>query len=235
MQNIKDDNTREYEIDGKKGNRYFWSQKMRALETEIRKSKDEINALKAFGHSVPQINDLQQRIKAFRAKYDQIAEITGIDPEPKRLTVQKVKIEYENGGVSGARNPYSEKAQEHANKYYGLIRSMKTDVSKISKSTGFSEDKIQEVKDFIFNEKHDLGNAEKEYFKPDYMMAESWKRLIDGKPEPHDITLINHEIMEHDLMKQGYTQAEAHIITSKKYNYDKEATEFYDKIEKYMD
>lgn len=75
---------------------------MRALETEIRKSKDEINALKAFGHSVPQINDLQQRIKAFRAKYDQIAEVTGIDPEPKRLTVQKPIIE--NGVASSPSN-----------------------------------------------------------------------------------------------------------------------------------
>lgn len=131
--------------------------------------------------------------------------------------------------------PSGEKAQEHADKYYGLVRSMKTDVSKIAKTTGISEDKIQEVKDFIFNEKHDLGGVEKEYFKPDYMMSESWKRLIDGKPEPHDITLINHEIMERNLIKQGYTQAEAHIITSKKYNYDKEAKAFYGKIEKYKD
>lgn len=92
LQKIKDDNTKIYEIDGKKGNRYFWSQKMRALETEIRKSKDEINALKAFGHSEPQIQDLQQRIKAFRAKYDQITKVTGIDKEPKRLTVQKPVI-----------------------------------------------------------------------------------------------------------------------------------------------
>lgn len=137
--------------------------------------------------------------------------------------------------ISGARNPYGDKAQEHAEKYYGLVRSMKTDVSKIAKTTGFSEDKIQEVKDFIFNEKHDLGGAEKEYFKPDYMMGESWKRLIDGKPEPHDITLINHEITERELMKQGYTQSEAHIIASEKHNYAKEAAEFYDRIEKYND
>ena len=112
---------------------------------------------------------------------------------------------------------------------------MKTDVEKIAKTTGFSEEKIQEVKNFIFYDKHDLGGEEPELFKPDFMMGESWKRLIDGKPEPHDITLIKHEIMERDLIKQGYTQDEAHIITSKKYNYDKEATEFYGKIEKYSD
>ena len=139
------------------------------------------------------------------------------------------------GGISGARNPYGEKAQEHADRYYGLIRSMKTDVSKIAKTTGFSEDKIQAVKDFIFNEKHDLGGTEKEYFQPDYMMSESWKRLINGKPEPHDITLIKHEITERDLMKKGFSQSEAHIMASEKYNYAKEAAEFYDRIEKYKD
>ena len=140
-----------------------------------------------------------------------------------------------SGAISGARNPYGDKAQEHAKKYYGLVRSMKTDVSKIAKTTGFSENRIQEVKDFIFNEKHDLGGAEKEHFEPDYMMGESWRRLIDGKPEPHDVTLINHEIMERDLMKKGFTQAEAHIMASKKYDYAREAAEFYDRIEKYSD
>lgn len=138
-------------------------------------------------------------------------------------------------GISGALNPNGKRGEEHAKRYYGLVRSMKTDVSKIAKTTGFSESKIQEVKDFIFNEKHDLGGAEKEYFMPNYMMAESWQRLINGKPEQHDITLINHEIMERELMKQGYTQSEAHIMASKKYNYDKEATEFYGRIEKYTD
>lgn len=112
---------------------------------------------------------------------------------------------------------------------------MKTDVPKIAKATGFSESEIQKVKNFIFNEKHDLGGIEKELFEPDYMMSESWQRLIDGKPQPHDITLINHEIMESSLIKQGYTQAEAHIMASEKYNYAKEAAEFYDRIEKYRD
>lgn len=89
LKKIKDDNTKEYEIDGKKGNRYYWSQKMRALETEIRKAKDEINALKAFGHSVPQIKDLKQRINALTAKYNEISDAVGIDKEIQRTIVRK--------------------------------------------------------------------------------------------------------------------------------------------------
>ena len=140
-----------------------------------------------------------------------------------------------SGAISGARNPLSEKAKEHAQKYYGLVRSMKTDVAKISKATGISEDEVQSVKNFIFLEKHDLGGKELEYFEPDYMMAESWQRLIDGKPEQHDITLLKHEILEKELMEKGLLQEEAHIQASKKYNYSKEAGEYYAKIKKYKD
>ena len=39
--------------------------------------------------------------------------------------------------------------------------------------------------------------------------------------------------MEKGLIKQGYTQAEAHNMTSEIHNYDKEANEFYGKIKKY--
>lgn len=174
------------------------------------------------------------------------AEFYGIDKEDsfedfkKKYMKSSVDIEkfsksstITSGAVSGARNPFGEKAKEHAQKYYGLVRSMKTDVEKISKSTGMSKDDIQSVKNFIFLEKHDLGGKELEYFEPDYMMAESWQRLIDGKPEKHDLTLINHEVMEKKLMSEGLSQEEAHIKTSSKYNYSKEAGEYYAKIKKY--
>lgn len=110
---------------------------------------------------------------------------------------------------------------------------MTTDVKRIAKTTGYSEAEIQSIKNYIFLDKHDLGGAEPEYFKPDYMMGESWRRLIAGTPEPHDLTLIKHELMEKKLMLDGMSQDEAHIVTSRIYNYDKEATEFYDKIKKH--
>lgn len=229
---------------------------------EARKSTDD-EALKAgldidFGNASKRLKEREAKLKHFcketGLKYDSSrVQVFSAETEngirswdrsiaQKAVTASKRTLTnsadsgiIKSGAISGARNPYGEKAQEHADKYYGLVRSMKTDVSKIAKTTGISENKIQEVKDFIFNEKHDLGGVEKEYFKPDYMMSESWKRLIEGNPEPHDITLINHEITERELMKQGYTQAEAHIIASEKHNYAKEAAEFYDRIEKYKD
>ncbi len=139
----------------------------------------------------------------------------------------RIKI---SGAISGALNPDSERADKHAEQYYESVRKMKNDVKRIAENTGYSEEFIQTIKDFIFNEKHDLGDRV-DYFEPDYKMAQTWQRLIDGTNIlPHDITLIKHEEMERELMRQGLSQSEAHEITSRKYNYDKEAREYYDKI-----
>ena len=149
-----------------------------------------------------------------------------LNPDSKRGTII-------SGAISGARNPYGKAAIEHAKRYYGLVRRMKTDVAKISNITGISKKEIQAIKDFIFNDKHDLGGIEPQRFEPDYMMAESWQRLVEGKPQKHDITLIKHEQLERRLMAQGMSQDDAHIEASRKYNYDKEANEFYGKISKF--
>lgn len=59
---------------------------------------------------------------------------------------------------------------------------MKSDVIKIAKTTGLPVEQIQEIKNFIFYEKHDLGGNEPEHFKPDFMMGESWRSLLPESP-----------------------------------------------------
>ena len=89
LKRFEEKDKRIYKIGNIEKDGYGWSQSMRACETEIRRCKDEINALKAFGNSEQQIKELRQRIKTVRAKYNEIAEVTGILPEPKRLSVPK--------------------------------------------------------------------------------------------------------------------------------------------------
>lgn len=139
--------------------------------------------------------------------------------------------------VSGGRitNPYGKAATAHAERYYGLVRNMKNDVSRIAKNTGFPEEDIQRIKNFIFLEKHDLGHGEPEYFAPDFAMAQSWQRLIDGKAKPHDLTLLRHETLENKLMDSGISQSEAHIQASKKYNYTKGSDDYYGALKKHKD
>ena len=117
--------------------------------------------------------------------------------------------------VSGALNPNSPRAQAHAERYYEAVRAMTTDV-------------IQRIKDFIFMDIHDLGGGRISRFDASFEMAQSWQRLIEGKNiQPHDLTLLRHEIMEKQLMDSGYTQDEAHTLTSQIYNYAKEAYKFH--------
>lgn len=136
-----------------------------------------------------------------------------------------------SGAISGALNPDSIEAQKHADRYYEAVRKMTTDVQRIAENTGFDEELIRSIKSFVFLEKHDLGDGQPDYFYPSYIMSQSWQRLIDGRNIlPHDITLLNHEKMEQELMQQGYSQDEAHRITEERYNYSKEAKDYYAEI-----
>lgn len=137
-----------------------------------------------------------------------------------------------SGGVSGAiTDTYSEAAKKHAKIRYNAIRKQKHDVRKIATNTGYTEEIIQEIKDYLFIDEHNLGDRIAR-FDPDFAIAHSWDRLSQGVFEPHDLTLLKHEIMERQLIREGLTQHEAHIQTSKKYNYQKEAAEYYAELKK---
>lgn len=204
---------------------------------KLKEARERLESIRISEYSMENADEFmaeaftRNRIGLGRSKYtDRVMDV--LDRE-YRIEKDMGSDIIKSGAISGARNPYGEAAKEHARKYYGLVRSMTTDVQKIAETTGFPEIEIQRIKNYVFMEKHDLGGEEPEFFEPDFMMAESWRRLQAGTPEPHDITLLHHERMERELMQQGMSQEEAHIITTKKYNYGKEAAEFYDKIKKY--
>ena len=78
-----------YKVGNLEGDGYYFSQRLRGIETEVRKMKDEINALKSFGNSSNEIKSLRMKINTYRIKYNEISEITGISQEPKRMSVPK--------------------------------------------------------------------------------------------------------------------------------------------------
>ena len=86
---LKAENEKQYEINGISKDGYGWSQVLRNLESNTRNAKDEINALKAFGNSQAEIDRLNAQIKLYRAKYEQICEVTGIKPDYKRMSVPR--------------------------------------------------------------------------------------------------------------------------------------------------
>ncbi len=125
-----------------------------------------------------------------------------------------------SGAVSGALNPTSKQAEQHAVRYYESVRHMRTDTIKISESTGISKDKLDKIKSHVFVKEHELVDG-KRRFDPDYEMAQSWQRLINGDYKEQDIVLLKHEYAELRYMEKGFSQNEAHIKASKKYNFAK--------------
>lgn len=130
-----------------------------------------------------------------------------------------------SGAVYGAWNskndPDEIHRRAHAEQYYESVRKRNTDreIVRIAKNTGFSQDDIRAVYLHVFENYYDLEGGKKR-FDPDYDMAQSWSRLFDGKNiQKHDITLLNHELMESKLMAKGKDYDTAHKITQEKYDY----------------
>lgn len=157
----------------------------------------------------------------------------------RNFSREKVYLARKNGiidisslKISGALDPYSKRADKHALQYYESVRKMKTDYIKIAKNTGIDVDEVKYIKNYLFVDEHELLTGRKR-FDPSYQISESWRRLIDGKNiQKHDLILLKHEVLERKLILSGLSQDEAHIQASKKYNYTKEAGEYYAKINK---
>lgn len=86
---LKAENERQYTIGNSTGDGYFWSQRMRSIESATRNAKDQINALQAFGNSQTDIDKLKAQIKAYRQKYNEICDVTGIKPDYRRMSIPK--------------------------------------------------------------------------------------------------------------------------------------------------
>lgn len=136
--------------------------------------------------------------------------------------------------ITGARiiNEYSKEAFAHADKYYGLVRSMKTDYIKIANNTGFNTSDIKMIKEYLFINEHII-DGEPKRFESDFAIAQSWQRLINGDYIDLDILLLNHEKYENELVNKGFSQYDAHIEATKKYNYNEASKEHYANLRKH--
>lgn len=144
--------------------------------------------------------------------------------------------------ISGARitDLYSTEADEFAEMYYNEIRKFSTDSRKIAENLGKDESDIKKIKEYLFegNSLIDPDTGESRPFDPDCAIAQSWQRLMIGKDiKPHDKTLIEHELLEMKIKREnpGIDHVKAHELASEKYNYPKEALEYYGNLKKHKE
>ena len=124
-----------------------------------------------------------------------------------------------NTGASGALDPNSQQAHNHAELYYEGIRRRKGDVARIANNTGFSEDDVRAVKNHVFIENHDFIDGRNERFAPDFDQSQAWQRLEAGTFTDDDITFLNHELVELNYMLSGDVYEIAHEKANAKYNW----------------
>lgn len=235
-------------FDGVTYTAYEATQMQRKLERTIRKVRREKKAYQAAGLT-DDATASGIRLRRLNDKYTGFCQAADLPTQKERLKVLYVDENTLNAKaksgiiktgekhvqrlISGARNPWGKAASKHANLYYAFIRSIDTDAAHIAANTGFSEDVIREIKRYLFLDSHELWDGVRQ-FDPDYMIAQSWQRLMEGKHIlPHDLLLLQHEALERSLVQAGRTQDEAHIIASRKFNYSKEATAYYAALKKY--
>lgn len=141
--------------------------------------------------------------------------------------------------VTGARitNPDTKEARKWAEAYYEEIRHKSTDYVKIAERTGITVEQAKAIKQYLFFDKNKYNELlkKRERFDPDPAIAQSWQRLAEGKNIlSHDITMIKHELYEMEIKKKNPNMShnDAHRLASNKYNYDKEALEYYGNLDK---
>ena len=98
LKRFDEQDKRLYKIGDIEKDGYGWSQTMRGLESDIRKSKDEINALQSLGGNESKIKELKNRINVFKSKYDEISDITDIAKDKRRMSTyynntKKLKVD----------------------------------------------------------------------------------------------------------------------------------------------
>lgn len=76
------------EYDGKEKTRYEWIQKQREIEREVRKQKTTANMAKAAGDN-QLVKDCNTRIKALKAKYNDLTESVGLQKTEERMRATK--------------------------------------------------------------------------------------------------------------------------------------------------
>ena len=153
----------------------------------------------------------------------------GIESVDEREQKRYNRVMKSSGAVYGAWNdrndPYNKERDRHAQEFYESVRNRNKqhEIVKVSNNSGLSQSDVEKIYNHIFINEYDLEDG-RTRFDPSYDMAESWRRLseIGGKNiQPHDLVMLRHELMEHDLMVKGMKYDEAHKLTNKSYNYQK--------------
>jgi hypothetical protein len=135
-----------------------------------------------------------------------------------------IKVGAKSGALTSKNDPDFKRRDTFAEMYYREVvgRKREYEIRAVAKNSGFSTEDIEKVFSHVFEKEHLFEDGTVHKFFPDYDMAQSWIRLREGKNiKKHDIILLNHELMEANIMRNeaNIPYEPAHEEAQKQYNY----------------
>lgn len=246
---------RKKEYNGKEYTTYEALQQQRKMETAMRKTRRDIRLLQEGESEQSGLLLKKAKYQGQMQIYKDFSKKMGLPEQLDRVyqdglrgrfamtATEKKSIEKTSSFdimKSGARitDLFSKRATEFAQMYYAEIRVFSSDVKRIAANLNKEESDIKRIKAYLFEDAslYDPDTGEWRRFDPDCAIAQSWQRLMIGTNiKPHDRTLIEHELLEMQIKAEnpGIDHAKAHELASEKYNYPKEAEEYYGNLKKH--
>lgn len=237
------------EFQGKEYTVYEAKQRQRQMETAMRAQREKVRALQKGKADQDEILAHKMKYQGQLNEYARFSKKMGLRQERERIYLDMkgrvapdlrkfiakstwndiIKSGAINGALTDKNDPLYTRRDAHANRYYESMRNSRKSniIDHIANNTGISKKSISKIYDHVFINEYELSGG-KRRFDPDYYMAESFRRLREGKNiQKHDLIMLKHERLEYELMKKIHLKYdEAHKITERKYNYQKALNKF---------
>lgn len=237
------------EFQGKEYTVYEAKQRQRQMETAMRAQREKVRALQKGKADQDEILTHKMKYQGQLNEYARFSKKMGLRQERERIYLDMkgrvapdlrkfiakstgndiIKSGAINGALTDKNDPLYTRRDAHANRYYESMRNSRKSniIDHIANNTGISKKSINKIYDHVFINEYELSGG-KRRFDPDYYMAESFRRLREGKNiQKHDLIMLKHERLEYELMKKLHLKYdEAHKITERKYNYQKALNKF---------
>ena len=88
LKKFDEQDKKQYTVGDKTGDTYFWSQRMRNLESATREQKTIRDLARSSGDKAL-VKKCNERIKSYKDKYTEITNATGLYPETKRMSIPR--------------------------------------------------------------------------------------------------------------------------------------------------
>ena len=237
------------EFQGKEYTVYEAKQRQRQMETAMRAQREKVRALQKGKADQDEILAHKMKYQGQLNEYARFSKKIGLRQERERIYLDMkgrvapdlrkfiakstgndiIKSGAINGALTDKNDPLYTRRDAHANRYYESMRNSRKSniIDHIANNTGISKKSISKIYDHVFINEYELSGG-KRRFDPDYYMAESFRRLREGKNiQKHDLIMLKHERLDYDLLKKLHLKYdEAHKITERKYNYQKALNKF---------